>query len=174
MHSIPKQRKLYYHKLKFKGSSPEKVVNVCREVIAKDLAAPHELIPLYRLKLAGTLAKGFTQADVDLNKITQGFGDKAHFSCAKKFNVEQWATRLEELRALHRSNASISSVGIDLLEKNILLTPLGNRMDVKRLFELLENKDDLEKAIKLLQEGELILPENPDKESLPPLETKSN
>lgn len=172
MHYIPKQRRLYYHKLKFKGATPDKIVKICREVIAKDLTNSHELLPLYRLKLAGALAKGFTQADVDFSQITRGFEDKAHFSCMKKFTNEKWAVRLEELRALHRSNASISSIGIELLEKNILRTPLGNRMDVKRLFELLENKDDVDKAIKLLQEGELVLPEKEEKESLPLVQSK--
>jgi DNA repair exonuclease SbcCD nuclease subunit len=163
MHFIPKQRKLYYHCLKFKNATPKQIVKKCREHLEKDLQTTHELLPLYRLKLKGTLANGYTQADVDFSKIMDGFSDKALFSTMKKFQTGEFSFRLDELRALHRSNVSLSAMGIDLLEKNLAQTPLGNRLDVKRVFELLENKENVEKTIQLLQNGELIQPETKKK-----------
>jgi DNA repair exonuclease SbcCD nuclease subunit len=155
---IPKQRKLFYYKLKFNGAFPEEIVSKCRETIENDLKEEQELTPLCRLRIEGKLAKGYTQADVNTEKILEGFEDKAIFSFSKKFNQEQFSIKLEELRSLHENNVSIAQMGIDLLEKNILRTDLQGKIDVKRLFELLEDKKNVEKVSKLLQEGELVSP----------------
>lgn len=171
MHHFPVQRKLFYHKLKFKEATPQKILKVCREVIEKDLVHSnhvHTMLPLYRLKVTGTLAKGFTQADVDLSPLLKEFESKAHFSPSKKFSTGAFAFRLDELRALHKSNVSISRMGIDLLEKNLQQTLMDNRMDVKRLFELLENKENIDKVVQLLKDGELISREsNPEPSPAP-------
>ena len=162
MHHLPKQRKLYYHKLKFKDGTPQKILKVCREVIEKDLIhskLTHDMLPLYRLKVTGTLAKGFTQADVDISPLVKEFESKALFSCMKKFSTGEFSFRLDELRALHKSNTSLSKMGIDLLEKNLQQTLMDKRIDVKRLFELLEEKDNIDKVVQLLREGELVQPE---------------
>lgn len=162
MHHLPKQRKLFYHKLKFKDATPQKILKVCREVLEKDLvhgAQTHEMLPLYRLKITGTLAKGFSQADVDLSLVVREFESKALFSTLKKFSTGSFVFRLDELRALHKSNVSISRMGIDLLEKNVQQTLMDKRIDVKRLFELLENKENIEKVVQLLHDGELVVHE---------------
>lgn len=155
-HPIPKQRKLYYHKLKFKNAHPQKLIEKCREIVQKDLQESHELLPLYRLKLQGTLAKGYTQSDVDLNKITTEFESKAIFSTMKKINSDQFHLRLEELRELHSKHKSVAETGLDLLEKNLQQTPFAERMQVKDLFELLEDKQNIDKTIQLLERGELL------------------
>lgn len=155
-HSIPVQRKLYYHKLKFKNAHPDKVLQRCRELIEKDLLNTHELIPLYRLKLQGTLAKGYSQADVDVNKVITAFNEKAIFSIGKKINGEQFHLRLEELRELHLKQKSLAETGLELLEKNLQQTPFAERLRVKDLFELLEDKQNVDKTVQLLERGELI------------------
>jgi hypothetical protein len=142
--------------MKFKQASPRQIVKKCREIVAEDLKISHEQLPLYRLKLKGTLAKGYTQADVDVNAILEGFQDKALFSTMKKFETGEFSVRLDELRALHRSKVSLSRMGIDLLEKNLAQTPFAQRLDAKRLFELLEDKENLERTIQLLDAGELV------------------
>lgn len=155
---LPIQRKLHYHALKFKDARPEDIMNKCREVIAKDLQETPGILPLYRIKVKGTLAKGYTQADVDLNKIVQEFAGKAIFSPAKRFNHSPFVFKVEELRALHQSKKGIAQMGLDLLEKNVNQTLANGRMDVKTLFELLEEKQNMESVIKQLEEGELIQP----------------
>ncbi len=157
MHHLPLQRRLFYHKIKFKDSSPEKIIKKCRETIVGDLAEEFAMPPLYRLKLVGTLAKGYTQADIELSKIVHDFEEKAIFSCAKRFDSQNLTFRMEELRQLHQSKVSISSLGIEMLEKNLQQTPLSNRLDVKRLFELLEDKTNVDKVVDLLEKGELVL-----------------
>lgn len=172
MHFIPKQRKLYYHCIKFKLASPKQIIKKCREIVAEDLKVAHEQLPLYRLKLKGTLAKGYTQADVDMNAILSGFQDKALFSTMKKFETGEFSVRLDELRALHRSKVSLSKMGIDLLEKNLAQTPFAERLDVKRLFELLEDKENMEKTIQLLDAGELVKKEEREIEEKVPVIAK--
>lgn len=158
MHHLPKQRKLFYHKLVFKNAHPKKVVQVCRDFLTKDLEVAQEMTPLYRLKLGGTLAKGYSQADVDTNAILEGFSDKAFFSCSKHFDSAAWGVRLDELRALHRTNVSLASLGLELVEKNLARTLWGGKIDVARLVELLEDKDNVDTLVQLLEKGELVQP----------------
>ncbi|MEK6821124.1 MAG: hypothetical protein AABY11_01855, partial [archaeon] len=158
MHFIPRQRKLYYHCVKFKSATPSFVMKTARDLIAKDLSSPHALLPLYRLKFKGSLAKGYSQADVDMHRILEGFVDKAIFSTSKKFDSEHFSVRLDELRALHKSNASLAQMGLSLLEKNMEQTPFSSRLDAKRLFALLEDKENVEQAIRLLEKDEILSP----------------
>lgn len=164
-HSIPKQRKLYYHKLKFKNAHPQKLVEKCREIVQKDLQEAHEMLPLYRLKLQGTLAKGYTQSDVDLNQITKEFESKAIFSTMKKINADQFQLRLEELRELHSKHKSVAETGLELLEKNLQQTPFAERMQIKDLFELLEDKQNIDKTVQMLERGELLQRKKEEAES---------
>ncbi|MFH0970042.1 MAG: DNA repair exonuclease [Candidatus Diapherotrites archaeon] len=157
IHIIPKQRKLFYHCMKFKHATPKQVMKSARALVEKDLRhSENELLPLYRLKLKGTLEKGYTQADVDFARILDGFSHQALFSTAKSFDSGEFSVRLDELRSLHRSNVSMAQMGISLLEKNLSQTSFSERLDAKRLFALLEDKENMEKAIQLLEKGELI------------------
>ncbi|MDP2666397.1 MAG: DNA repair exonuclease [Candidatus Diapherotrites archaeon] len=169
-HRLPEQRKLYYHCLKFKDARPENILKRCREIISKDLTSHVGLLPLYRIKLKGTLAKGYSQADVDLGKVLLEFSGKALFSPAKRFNGSPFVFKVEELRALHASKRSIAQMGLGLLEQNVNQTNAKDRMDVKTLFELLEDKQNLERIVAQLEQGELI--QAPDPGNAPILPSK--
>jgi DNA repair exonuclease SbcCD nuclease subunit len=171
-HAIPQQRKLYYHKIRFKNAHPQKVLLKCKEIVEKDLQPAHEMLPLYRLKLVGSLAKGYTQADVDVHKHLAHLNEKAIFSIGKKINAEQFHTRLEELRELHQGKQSVGEKGMDLLEKNLAQTPFGERMQVKDLFELLEDKQNVDKAVQLLERGELLQQKKAEDASAEPKESQ--
>lgn len=147
---IPIQRKLFYHKLSFEDSSPQEVLQKCRQTILEDLQKnSKELAPMIRIKCTGTLKKGFVQSDILFKDLEQEFKEKAIFSLDKAFSLEPFKKTIQELRELQAQKKSVAAMGLELLEENLEKTSFSNAFDVKRVFELLAQKD-LEKAEKVL------------------------
>jgi DNA repair exonuclease SbcCD nuclease subunit len=149
---LKKQRKLFYEKISFDEAFPEEVLSKLKEKINFFLSEnDSDLVPLIRIKLNGTLAKGLTQSDVDVNKVLSEFSGKAIFSIEKNFSYVSFRKKIQELRDLHKTKKSVSSLGIELLEKNLAETSFDKKFDVRRFFELLV-EEDAEKVISFLFE----------------------
>jgi len=147
---LPIQRKLFYHKIKFENATPREILQKAKELIEDAISKNEVLIPMVRLKFIGTLAKGINSSDVDLKEIKKEFETKAILSISKEFFSKSFKKKIAELRDLHASKQSISSIGLDLLEKNLEKTNFKKSFDVRAVFELLaENKID--EAIFLIQ-----------------------
>ncbi len=141
-----KQRKLFYEKSKFENASPEEVKKVVEEKIEKILSQDFFLKPLIRIKVTGTLAKGFSQKDISFSLPEE----KAIFSITKDFETIAFEKKINSLKKMQESKKSIAEFGINILEKNVLEANLQD-FDVRRIFELL-SEDDTEKAQKILLE----------------------
>jgi len=149
---IPNQRKLFYEKLRFEGASIEEVKSKVRETLSEFASKNLELKPMVRLKLAGTLAKGLNASDLPLAEIEKEFSQKLILSLDHDFSVVSLKKKVEELRALQKTKASISSMGLELLEKNLEETNFNGAFDVRRIFALLADGEN-EKALELLSTG---------------------
>jgi hypothetical protein len=126
------QRKLFYAKFDFKGALPEEVVSAVSAKINEFLPSSNfEVKPLVRLKICGTLAKGFTQSDVSIVVPSS-----AIFSVSKNLSVESFEKKIESLKAEHLEKKSVVDFGIDLLEKNVEEAGLVG-FETRRVFELL-------------------------------------
>ncbi len=148
---LPRQRKLFYHKIQVENASIEEVKEKIEKEIEKGLGSMAELIPLIRLLLVGTLAKGVSVSDIDFNELEQKFKDRAILSIDTKFQTISFKKKIAELRELQKSKKSISSIGLDILEKNLKETAFENAFDVKRVFDLLaENR--VEEVMKIIAE----------------------
>ena len=78
---LPKQRSLYYKKFDFVNAGKETVLSECRKQINEFLDQHKEgKIPLIRLRLKGSLAKGVSSADLGLDSLLHEFEGKAVFS----------------------------------------------------------------------------------------------
>lgn len=150
---LKNQRKLFYEKISFIEATPVQILERLEEKIDLFLSQnKSDLIPLIRIKLNGTLAKGLTQSDLDLNKVLSEFQGKAIFSVDKDFSSLSFKKRIQELREMHKTKKSVSALGIELLEKNLSETSFNDAFDVQRFFELLA-EEDVEKAISFLNEN---------------------
>jgi len=150
---LQKQRKLFYEKISFDSAFEDEILSKLKNKINSFLSENSvNLIPLIRIKLNGTLAKGLTQGDIDLNKVLKEFEAKAIFSVDKNFSSISFKKRIQELRELHKSKKSVSSLGIELLEKNLSETSFDSAFDVQRFFELL-CEEDSDKALSFLSEN---------------------
>ncbi|MFA5931317.1 MAG: metallophosphoesterase [archaeon] len=125
------QRKLFYKKIDFKNAKPEEVVLAAENELKEILSKSFEIKPLIRLKLVGTLAKGFSPADVSLK-----FPDSAIFSVTKNFSVDSFEKKIQSLKEAHLEKKSIAEFGVDILEKNVEEAGLVG-METRRLFDLL-------------------------------------
>ncbi len=151
---LKNQRKLFYEKISFNEVFPEEVLEKLKQKITEFLSENNsDLIPLIRIKLNGTLAKGLNQSDVDINKILEEFQGKAFFSINKNFSSVEFKKRIQELREIHKTKKSVSALGLEILEKNLSETSFGNVFDVQRFFELLIEQDS-DKAINFLMNKE--------------------
>ena len=134
------QRKLFYHKIKFKDAKPNEVEEEVNKVIKEIFSNEFKIKPLVRLKLTGTIAKGFLAKDIKLN-IPE---DDAIFSVTRKFEVESFKKKINDLKELQKQNKSIIELGINLLENKVEEAKLVD-FDTRRMFSLL-SENEIEKA----------------------------
>ncbi|MBI5884836.1 DNA repair exonuclease [archaeon] len=148
---LPLQRKLFYHKVSFKDAKPEEVLAESRAFIESCLQENRqELKPLIRLKLSGSLSKGFHSSDlVNLSGLIDEFRDKAVISVDKDFTSIDFKEKIIELRKLQEKKLSVLEMGLELLEKNFKALNPGSGIDSSQLFELLAG-DKIDEAIELL------------------------
>jgi len=142
-------RKLFYNKLEFKDAQPEQVVRAVQEKLSSFCPAspsPSKVKPLIRIKVCGSLAKGFSQSDVLID--VSSYKDKAILSISKEFSVEAFHKKIEGLRAAQGEKRSVLEVGLDILEKNVQEANLKN-FETRRIFDLL-SADEMEKAKQVL------------------------
>ena len=134
---LPNQRKFFYKKLEFKEVGLETVLGEIDKELSALLSGSFEQKPVVKIKLKGTLAKGLKQSDLSLKPIVDKFGEKAIVAIDKNFTNVSFAKKLEELRAMQKSKKSITSLGLELLEKNLAQTSFKNAFDPREFFELL-------------------------------------
>ncbi len=150
---IPNQRKLFYEKLRFENSSVDELKKKAREILSEIASKNLFPKPMARLKLVGSLAKGLSASDLPLTAIEAEFSEKLILSIDHDFSAVSLKKKFEELRALQKTKASISSMGLELLEKNLEETNFKNAFDVRRIFALLSEGEN-EKALELLSKTE--------------------
>jgi DNA repair protein SbcD/Mre11 len=139
-----KQRRLFYKKIKFDSARPEEIISEIESFISS-IPNDLEMKPLVRLKLVGTIAKGFSQKDIQFS-----LPDIAIFSLTKKFETEGFKKRIDDLKELQKQKKNVLDFGISLLEKKVVEAELKD-FDVRRIFELL-SENELDKAQRVLIE----------------------
>ena len=150
---LPRQRRLFYHKERFTAALPQQVAEKAEQFIQEDLAANGDgMPPMIRLKLTGSLAKGYSQADIPLNELEKKYEGQAVFSLDKDFVSIDFKKKIAELRELQQSRRSLTQMGFDILEKNLAETNFENAFDARRVFDLLA-EDKLEEALAVLMAG---------------------
>jgi DNA repair exonuclease SbcCD nuclease subunit len=140
------QRKLFYEKIKVENARPEELVALVDKKVCSFLSDSFSLKPLVRIKVVGSLAKGFSQADIvfDFSK----FSDKAVFSVSKNLEEDSFQRKIEHLKEARLEKKNVVDFGIDILEKNVEESGLKG-FETRRLFDLLSIGEN-EKAEGLL------------------------
>lgn len=148
--TFPGQRAFHYKKIEFSKANAEEIERKTSNQIKKLLSkSAKNQKPLIKLKLTGTLAKGFNSSDLDLVSVVKEFEERAIVSISSSFQEESFKKKIKELGDLQAEKKSVSELGLDLLEKNLEETDFGSAFDSRRVFKLLKN-DKKEKAMKLI------------------------
>ena len=132
------QRRLLHETLLFENSSVGEVKVKVQKRLGELLDMEWQLKPLVRIKLKGSLANGVSSSDISLQEIIAPFQGKAIISIDKDFSTGSFKKKIEELRLLQKDRKSIASIGLELLESNLKITAFDSSIDVRELFELLE------------------------------------
>ncbi len=146
---LESQRQLFHETLSFQNAMPEEVRQKTFSCLESMLSGNFKLKPLVRVNLKGTLAKGISPADIQLQDIFSRFAGEAIISLDKDFSVQDFARKLEQLRALQKNRKSISAMGLELLEKKLSETGFSKSLDARELLELLQ-EGKVEEAVKML------------------------
>ena len=145
---LPNQRKMFYHKEKMDYASPEQVIALCEKLIGKDISEKHEFKPLIRINFKGTLKKGISHSDINLNPVLEKHSSHALLSISKNFSNVAFRKKISELRDMQKEKLSVASAGFELLQKNLDETDFGKGIDIRELFDLLSD-DNLDDALGL-------------------------
>ncbi|GEM_PF-141817 len=152
---IPKQRKIFYEKLKFESATPDEIKKNVHAFLEKVFSQTFEQKPLIRIKLVGSLAKGFSASDVKLRELTAEFDAQALFSVDENFSESSLRQKIAELRTFQTNHASVLEMGLEILEKNLEQTRFNQAFDTRRVLELL-SAGDTDAVLELLSQ-----PKNP-------------
>jgi len=143
--SLPGQRQFIYEKLEFENAEIKDVLESLRNALLKIVSVSYDKKPLVKIKLLGSLAKGYGPENLNVQEIIKEFEDKAIISVDVEFFQQAFTKRLAELSTIQQEKRSIVELGYEILEKNLAETNFNNAFDVRRLFKLLE-EDDIDKA----------------------------
>ncbi|HLD81449.1 MAG TPA: DNA repair exonuclease [archaeon] len=150
-------RPFFYKELNPSGAEPRQVVKETREFIAQCVAQKLHRKPLIRVRIRGSLAKGFKAQDVELGGVEGEFKEKAILSLSKELASESLREKILNLRELHKSKPSVEELGMQLLMEELKAAgfdekrDLPGNLDVESLFKLLSESDS-EEAWRLLHE----------------------
>ena len=148
------QRNFYYHKLKFENAKFGEVLKAIESAIDSELSKENLLSPMIRIRLLGTLELGINPSDLNLESLLEKYRGRAILNISKDFTSASFKKKIAELRELHKSKQSISSLGLKILEKNLEEAKFGNAFDYEKVFDLL-SEDEIDKAIEMLSEGKI-------------------
>ncbi|MCX8190226.1 MAG: DNA repair exonuclease [Candidatus Diapherotrites archaeon] len=142
---LPNQRPFIYEKLEFENAEKNIVAKRLREVLGKITSEQYCKMPLVKIKLSGSLAKGHTPESIDIKDILDEYSKKAIISIDSDFFAQSFSKKLSELVALQEKNKSVLEFGYELLEKKLGETNFNNAFDARKLFSMLE-ADDIDGA----------------------------
>ncbi|MEM0359955.1 MAG: DNA repair exonuclease [Candidatus Diapherotrites archaeon] len=147
---IPGQREFFYKKISLNTANAEEAREAARDAISEILGEKKfQKMPLVKLKVGGSLAKGFSAEDIDFSIVEMSFLGKAIVSIDHSFKEESFSKKIKELSMLQQQKKSLGELGFEILEKNLKETEFENAFDARGVFELLE-KGENEKALELI------------------------
>ncbi len=135
-----KSRPFFYESVNVENKTPAEILTLASDIISKHLIEGQK--PIIRIKLEGTLAKGFSPADLSFNELLREFKEKAILSISKSdLTSKELSARSSLLAELKEKKQSVDEIGINLLAQALGI----DARKVESLFTLLA-EDDLVKA----------------------------
>ncbi len=151
---IEGQRAFKYLKSSVHDANAEQVKEEISKQVKEALSvSPSKPRPLIKIKLVGSLAKGFSPRDLSISEIEESFSEKAIVSISANFQEVSFKKKMRELGRMQEQKKSIAELGLEILERNLEETNFSNAFDARRVFELLK-EGETDKALELISESQ--------------------
>ncbi|MFI5412704.1 MAG: exonuclease SbcCD subunit D [Candidatus Micrarchaeales archaeon] len=143
-----KSRLFVCSSIKFAEATPKDVVQRCEFEIEKVLLGKSDK-PIIRLKLEGTIAKGFTNADMPIRNLGLRYASKVFLEIdSSKLKSPDSEKSIEELRGGLVEGMSIKELGMSTFNTKLKEHKIDGAIDIGRLFDILSSGASKEKIIK--------------------------
>jgi DNA repair exonuclease SbcCD nuclease subunit len=142
-----KCRQLVFKSLQFNAAEPKEIKESCEQEIERILKASREK-PIIRMKLEGTMAKGFNSTDIPVNSITSKYGQKAtiDFDNSKLLDPELQSD-IEAIRENKIGDMPISELGMNILGGRLKELKFDDKIKYTELFGILSDTSKKEKVL---------------------------
>lgn len=138
---LTKARDFYYEKVEFEGTGISQLDEAVRVKVRELLKRPRrnlKKLPLIKLRLTGTLAKGASRSEFDAQAIAQEFADWALVEIGKgELTSPGFEEKVQLLRKLREQRLPIDEMAMSLLEVNLREADYRQPFDVHVLYNLL-------------------------------------
>lgn len=145
-------RPFFFKEIYVENATGESVKNEVEKIIGEVIAQNKDekmRLPLIKIKVAGSLAKGIKSSAIDASVLARSF-EKAEVYIDKEFNMlETLKEKIELLRKLKTEEKSVAEIGIALLKEKLKENKF-NLQNEEELFSLL-SEGEVEKAIVLVK-----------------------
>ncbi len=138
--------------IKVDDAKPSDLIERCEAEISKALSRENTK-PIIRIKITGTLAKGFDKADLQVHALAMKYADKA-FLAIDISGISSPGTELmiDELREGKIDDIPIKELGMLTMIKKLKDSGAEQSLNYSELFNLLSNQASKEKVLKSANE----------------------
>jgi DNA repair exonuclease SbcCD nuclease subunit len=142
-----KCRQLVFKSLKFNGAEPKEIRETCEKEIEAILEKSRER-PIIRIKLEGTMAKGFNSTDVPTNSILSKYGQKAVIDFDNsKLTDPELQSEIESIRENKIGDLPIAELGMNILGERLRELKFDDKIKYTTLFSILSDMSKKEKVL---------------------------
>ncbi len=140
-------RQLIFKNIKFKEATPKSVKERCENEIEEILSNSKQR-PIIRLKLEGTIDRGFNTTDMPFQSIIRRYLHRATVEIDNtKLQNPDIQMEIENLRENKIGDIPVKELGISMLGSKLKEQKFDSELDYSALFNILSNNVKKEKAI---------------------------
>jgi len=142
-----KCRQLVFKTLQFDSAEPKEIRESCEREIDKILKSSREK-PIIRMKLEGTMAKGFNSTNVPVNSIIGKYSQKAtlDFDNSKLLDPELQSD-IEAIRENKIGDMPIAELGMNIFGERLRELKFDDKIKYTELFGILSDMSKKEKVL---------------------------
>ena len=141
-------RPLVFKSIEFDSASPKMVKDLCEKEIDQVIEKAAQM-PIIKLRLQGTIDKGFSNVDMPLHSLLVKYSPKAiiEIDSSRLLNPETQSD-IENLRDNKIGNMPVKELGMNILGSKLKEQKFDEKINYSELFNILSSDSKKEKALK--------------------------
>jgi DNA repair exonuclease SbcCD nuclease subunit len=141
-------RQLVFRNIKFDAATPKEIGEKCEKEIEQILSSSKRM-PIIRLKLEGTMDKGFNNTDLPTHSIIAKYEGKAIMDFdTSKLTDPELQTNIEGLRENRIGDMAVKDLGMSIFGQKLAELKFDEKINYSELFNKLSDDSKKEKVIK--------------------------